>query len=157
MEIDTFPICSFWEPAQALAWDHTTQTLRKVIFVCIVRKKTFTCSLVSQTSDFPGVVELMIVSQGWGSNLLHHIPVLNTPPMLLFLSFIHSQPINCQEKQCLSSFPSWLHRQNLVWQVQIPSWFPHPARWCFFLPLLGGLGPSWRGRFTHWDLLLVGF
>lgn len=33
LETDTFQACSYWEPAQALAWDHTAQTLREAVFV----------------------------------------------------------------------------------------------------------------------------
>lgn len=44
--------------------------------------ETFTCPLVSQANDFPGIVDLRIISQILRGNLLCHISIWNThtPP-----------------------------------------------------------------------------
>lgn len=48
----TFQACSYWEPAQALAWDHTAQTLREAVFVWLHSQKKDICLSTGESNQW---------------------------------------------------------------------------------------------------------
>lgn len=67
------PFKSVLTESQHRPWCGITQlrlSVRLYLFGYKVRKRTFACPLINQTNGFPGVVELMTISQSWGENLV---------------------------------------------------------------------------------------
>lgn len=137
MEIDPFQNCSSWEPAQVLAWDHTTQRLRKALFVwlhgqikdvylpiCEANHWLSRCCRVNDS--FLGLRRQSFVSH----------PCLKHPscaPILVSYTFpTYQQSRNADLSSCVCLLYAWLHREDLIWTLPASPWFLHPEQWLFF-------------------------